>query len=228
VAKSSSLEEEALRRYFRLDDDLEAIYRSFPPDPQLAAAVARYRGMRLIRQHPWDCAVSFVCATFCHVPRIRRMVDSLCRNYGDPIDGEQFSPPRPERLAGAAERELRALGLGYRAPNVLDLARRVEDGRLDLDDLRKRPYREAVARLKEVRGIGNKVADCVALFSLDHLSAVPVDVWMERVLSARAPELRSYDDLADFARVEFGPFAGYAQQYLFHQARMETVKRDLC
>ena len=126
------------------------------------------------------------------------------------------------RLASATEGELRSLGLGYRALNVLDLARRVEDGRLDLDALREKTYREAVARLKEVRGIGDKVADCIALFSLDHLDAVPVDVWMERILKARAPQLRSYADLAEFARVEFGPFAGYAQQYLFHQARMET------
>jgi len=228
MVRSSLPEEGSLRRYFRLDDDLEAIYRSFPQDPRLDAAVVRYRGLRLIRQDPWDCAVSFVCATFCHVPRIRRMVDALCRNYGDPIGWEQFGSPRPERLAGATESELRALGLGYRALNVLDLARRVEDGRLDLDELRKKPYQEATAKLRGVRGIGHKVADCVALFSLDHLSAVPVDVWMERVLKARAPELRSYKELADFARVEFGPFAGYAQQYLFHQARMEPGERELC
>jgi N-glycosylase/DNA lyase len=163
-----------------------------------------------------------VCATFCHVPRIRRMVYALCRNYGDTLGRKQFGSPRPERLARATESELRALGLGYRALNVLDLARRVEEGRLDLAALREKPYLEAIAKLREVRGIGYKVADCVALFSLDHLSAVPVDVWMERILKARAPELRSYNELADFARVRFGPFAGYAQQYLFHQARMDA------
>jgi len=219
----SKLSEASVRRYFRLDDDLEAIYRSFPPDPPLKAAVRRYRGLRLLRQDPWECALSFVLATFCNVPRIRRMARALSLEYGETVEGRPYLPS-PERLASATEARLRELGLGYRAPNVLDLARRVAEGHLALGALRGRPYDEVVATLMEVRGIGRKVADCIALFSLEHMEAVPVDVWVERILKLRAPDLRSYPELAGFARSWLGPFAGYAQQYLYHQARMGAAE----
>jgi N-glycosylase/DNA lyase len=218
----STLAPELVRAYFRLDDDLRAIYGSFPEEEQMREAVAAFRGMRLVRQGLWECILSFVCATNTNIPRIQKMVGALCGTYGEALDADIHACPHPSALAAATEDELRTLGLGYRAAYVLGTARQVDSGQFDLAELGAMDYERAHERLQALPGIGPKVADCVCLFSLGHLQAVPVDVWVKRMVLQRAPSLRAYRDMADFARRWLGPYAGYAQQNLFHYERTRT------
>lgn len=218
--------EPLLRDYLRLDDDLEAIYRAICVDERVRDAVALYRGMRLLRQDPWECLISFICSANSNVPRISANVEAMSTAFGQPVtlDGQTRSTfPTPEALADAGEGKLRALGLGFRARYVAATARAIADGRLDLFGLREAPYEEALAALLALPGVGDKVANCVLLFSLDKLEAFPVDVWIERALrewylgGEKLPRAR----MRPWAQAYFGPYAGYANQYLFHRRRLQ-------
>jgi len=147
--------------------------------------------------------------------------------YGNPIemDGQiRHSFPGPVQLAQAGELELRRLGLGFRAPYVAKAAQRVSEGWLNLDALVDLPYPEAKERLMECAGIGPKIADCIAVFSLDKLEAFPIDVWVRRALGEwYFPGQKTPPDrvLLEWAQDHFGRYCGYSQQYLFHGRRLE-------
>lgn len=215
----STLPPDRIRAYFRLDDDLVEIYETFPDDALLRQSVAAFRGMRIVQQDLWECLLSFLCATNANIPRIRGMVASLCQRYGPDIGHGLHGFPTARSLAEAEEAGLRNLRLGYRARPVLQTARLVASRQFDLENLRLLDYRTAHARLCALPGVGPKVADCVCLFSLGWLQAVPVDVWVRRLVQRQEPSLRSYQAMAEFARSWLGPYAGYAQQYLFHYVR---------
>ena len=225
--------ETLLRSYFRLDDDLPAIYSEIKADPRVAEMVDRYPGLRLLRIEPWECLISFICSANSNIPRIHQNMEALAENFGDRVfinNGEsRHAFPTPAQLGEAGELELRRLGLGFRAPYVDKTTRMVLDGRLDLASLVKMPYAEAKSKLMECPGIGPKVADCIAVFSLDKLEAFPIDVWIRRALSEwYFPGQKTPTDrvLLEWAQSHFGRYGGYAQQYLFHGMRLrEKVTR---
>ncbi len=220
------LTQEQVASYFRLDDDLEAIRKAIG-DPAVDAAFVTYEGLRLLRQDPWETLISFVISQVSNVPRISRTVDSLAMHYGDHLgDGISASFPLPEQLARADENALRLLGLGYRAPHIVQISNAVNDGQLFIEPLRFLSYEEARERLMELPGVGPKVADCTLLFSLDHLEAFPVDRWVIRAVEEwyDVRQGMSQEAMAAWARDRFGPFAGYAGQYLFHARRIGGVE----
>lgn len=208
--------------YFSLDHPLEAIYRSFPPDPVMAAALEFCRGVRIIRQPAWECLATFITSSMKQVAHIAQISHTLRTRYGGRLgrDGPFAYPPAP-RIAALREEELRACALGYRARNLLKTARMVAAGEVDLEAIRSLPDDQARAELCRLAGVGEKVANCVLLFAYERVRAFPVDVWIERVLrehyfKGRRKKPRA---LRDFTRRYFGEFGGYAQQYLFHHAR---------
>ncbi len=207
--------------YFRLDDDLEAIRRGIS-DPSVDGAFTSYKGLRILRQEPWETLISFVISQVSNVPRISQTVETLAMHYGDHLgDGLSNSFPLPERLAKADDNALRLLGLGYRAPHIVHISNAINDGQLFLEPLRYVSYEEAKAKLMELPGVGPKVADCTLLFSLDHLDAFPVDRWVIRAVEEWF-DVRtgmSQSAMGDWARDRFGPYTGYAGQYLFHARR---------
>ena len=214
-----------LRSYFRLDDDIDAIYADICRDRRVSEMVARYPGLRILRQEPWECAVAFICSANSNIPRIHQNMEAMAAALGEPLelDGEvRHTFPGPARLAAAGEGKLRQLGLGFRAPYVAAAAQQVCAGELDLAALAGAPYADAKARLMECRGIGAKIADCIAVFALDKLEAFPVDVWVRRALAEwyfpmqKKPPDRA---LVEWAQGYFGQYAGYSQQYLFHGRR---------
>ena len=218
--------ESLLWSYFRLDDDIEAIYREISRDPRVAAMVCQYRGLRLLRVEPWECLIAFICSANSNIPRIHANMEALSESFGQPLALEghvRHTFPSPEQLAGAGEAALRALGLGFRAPYVARAALTVAEGKLDLEALRHMPYQEAKARLIELPGVGSKIADCVLLHSLDKLEAFPIDVWVRRALldwyfqGQKPPPDRV---MFEWAQEYFGPYAGYAELYLFHGRRL--------
>jgi N-glycosylase/DNA lyase len=254
VSSSEGLNPKVLRHYFRIDDSLERIYSKIMKDEHVTEAVQRYYGLRLIAQDVWECLVSFAVATNTNIPRIKGMISSLCERFGDESSFEgrpYFGFPTPESLADASVDELVGCGLGYRARFVSSVAKKVSSGAFELEELRLLDYARArdllIERLpdeKTLLGIGRKAADCVLLFSCGKDSAFPIDVWMARVLSryypgffdkgtlerldprAESPRLSGgqYDSVTAAMRGYFGEYAGYAQQYLFHDARKSKLE----
>ena len=215
----------ALHDFLRLDDDLEAICREMATDEPLAEAVARHRGLRLLRQDPWECLASFVCSAVSSITHISRNLQSVAEAYGETVslDGRSFySFPTPRRLAEAGEEALRGLGLGFHARYVAQIATLVAEGRLDLVALRQAPYDEAKAALTELPGVGEKIADCVLVFSLEKMEGFPIDRWVRRALEEwyGHQEKARYQELLSWAQEQWGQRAGYAQQYLFHHQRL--------
>ncbi len=248
VASAGDVGAGFLRWYFRLDDDLPQIYRRICKDRFVREGVERFCGLRLLRQEPWECLASYICATFKNIPSIKRMVNALSERFGSVImfEGQEFYGfPDCHDLAGASLGDLRKCGLGYRARYLRDTARIVDCGEFDLEGLRELPYESAKKELMSLPGVGPKVADCVLLFSLDKLEAFPVDVWMKRMVLARysehfEPEFvrklktgsglsdREYRAVYEFGRGYFGEFVGYAQEYLYHfeRCRERRVRRS--
>ena len=215
-----------LTQYLRLDDDFEAVMGSFPDDEPMRAALMSCRGLRLISQPAWECLVSFICSSTKQIVQIEQCIELLSQRFGSPLvpfPGNEpvWDFPTPEQLMMAGEASLRACKLGFRAPYVLAAAQSVHDGRLNLSELESMTTAQARAALMALPGVGPKIADCVLLFAYGRQDAFPLDVWILRGLAALYfPRRRpSPKRLRDFADTYFCPWAGYAQQYLFHYAR---------
>ena len=201
--------------YFRADDDLNEIYRECSEaDSYVSSLAERCPGLRLLRQNPWECIATYLLATNANVKRIGVMVENVCKAFGRDLGG-RYSFPRPEEITEIEER-IGECRLGYRADRFIELAHLVTDGKLKPYEIRKMSYEECIETLLTVNGIGPKVADCIALFSMDHLNAFPIDARIERVLKEKYNRTGSYRKLSEFARNRFGRYAGYAQELLYH------------
>ena len=224
-APSALVARAALYDFLRLDDDLEHLCREMASDEALAHAVAQHPGLRLLRQDPWECLASFVCSSVSNIPRISKNLNLVAEAYGDPVVLDSrclYRFPNARRLAKVGEEALRGLGLGFRAGYLARIAPLAAYGELDLIGLRKAPYDEAKAALVKLPGIGDKVADCILVFSLDKLEGFPVDRWVRRALEDwyGHSEKARYKDLLGWAQQRWGKRAGYAQQYLYHHRRL--------
>jgi len=215
-----------LRDYFRLDDDLDEIYLDINRDDRVAAMVDKYPGLRILRTEPWECLVAFICSANNNIARIHQLMERMSEEFGRPVtlNGKtRHTFPAPADLAEAGEGELRRLGLGFRAPYVWEASKAVLDGTLDLPALVQMPYAKAKEALMEMKGIGPKIADCIAIFSLEKLEAFPIDVWIRRALAEwYFPDQKTPPDkvMLQWAQSHFGRYGGYAQQYLFHGQRL--------
>lgn len=215
-----------LAHYLQLATDLREVLRTFPDDEPMRAAIAACRGLRLLRQDPWECLASFILSSARQIVQIRQVVAVLCERYGRPLavppgSAPAFAFPSPARLARATEAELRACGMGFRASYLLATARQVAGRQFDLARLRGLPMESARLELMRLPGVGRKIADCVLLFAYGFQSAFPVDVWVMKALrQLYFPRRRvGAARLHRFTSEHFGPCAGYAQQYLFHYMR---------
>jgi N-glycosylase/DNA lyase len=217
--------------YLQLDVELAHVLRTFPEDAPMRAAVHACKGLRLLRQEPWECLASFILSSTKQIVQIRQIISLVCERFGElvtvpPGCSPAYTFPSPARLAAAEESELRACKMGFRAPYLLSAARQVASGQLDLEALRTQPVETARERLMELPGVGRKIADCVLLFAYGFQPAFPVDVWVMKALRRLYFPRRSVSlqRLQRFAAAHFGPNAGFAQQYLFHYMR---TKADL-
>jgi N-glycosylase/DNA lyase len=217
--------EPVLRDLLGLEDDLDAIIEATPSDDLVDAAWGTYRGLRIVRDPFFPCLISFICSAQMRVARIFAMQTALRETYGEAIEtgGETYHAfPTPDRLAAATEAELRDLGLGYRAPYVRETAEMVASGELTREDIEGQPYEDARETLTGFVGVGPKVADCVLLFSLGYLEAVPLDTWIRTAIEEHYPECSkgTYAETSRAIRERFGgEYAGYAQTYVFHYLR---------
>ncbi len=198
------------RDYFDLGRDYGALKRRFSADPVLAQAVAYAPGIRLLRQEPWEALCSFIISQNNHVPRIKGIIQRLCACFGEPLAPGFYAFPTPQAIAALSPGQLAPLRAGFRARYLIDAAQKVASGLVQLESLRSLPLDQARAQLMQITGVGPKVADCTLLYGCGRLECVPVDVWIGRALHGLFP-----DGLPDCV----GPYAGIAQQYLFHYMR---------
>lgn len=198
------------QRYFDLDRDYPALQAALSVDPALRAAIAYAPGIRVLRQDPWETLCTFIISANNNIPRIKGIVERLCLLLGDPLDDGCHAFPTPAQLAAADEASLSPLRCGYRARYLLDAAEQVARGRLPMAEAAELPTAELRLALQGVLGVGPKVADCVLLFGFGRVECCPMDTWMRKVMATLYP---------DGLPAQLLPYAGLAQQYLFHYAR---------
>ena len=236
-----NVEMDFFKSYFGLYDDFPKILLQISEDKHIKRAVETFKGLRILRQDPWECLISYICATYKNISAIKQMLSNLCKKFGDRIyfDGyDSYTFPTPERLAKATTEELAKCGLGYRAKYISKTAKMVYENRYEFEGLRKIAYEKAKEELLNFPGVGLKVADCVLLFSLGKLQAFPVDVWIKRVIlkyyasyfpnefvrkisGKKLLTSSEYKKLNLFGQRYFGDYAGYAQEYLYHYERIK-------
>ncbi len=223
--ESSTEEDEAnfvplLRHYLDIARDVPKLLAGVNNDAYMDRAVEKLWGMRILNQDLWEIIASFILSQNNNVPRIRGIIRRLSERFGERLtlaEYVNYSFPSPDALATATEDDLLACGTGYRANYLRDTAQAVVSGELSLTSLQQMSYTEAKQELMRRNGIGEKVADCICLFSLEHLAALPIDVWIKRIFETLYLRRRAtHREIREFAHDYFGDSVGYAQQYLFH------------
>jgi len=192
--------------FFKLDESLDEIYQSIlskSGDLLLESLFKKYRGLRILRQEPWECLISFIISQNSSIKTIRKRIETLY-SLNDGF-------PSAETLSKLSESDFRKMGFGYRSKYVKETSEIVASG-FDLRKIKGRKFDSALEELKSLPGVGDKVGKCVMLFSLDFNEAFPVDVHIENVMKKFYHRERN---IQEFAVKRFGAYAGYAQQYLF-------------
>jgi len=203
------------KNYFDIERDYGEIISGFSDNPILKAASEFACGIRILKQEPWEALCSFIISQNNNIPRIKGIIERLCENFGKKDASGYFSFPTPEKIATLSLTDLQVLRSGFRAKYILDAAKKVADGTIQLEKLRGLDTDTARQELMKIYGVGAKVADCTLLFGLGHLNAFPKDVWIKRAL----------ESLCDGILPECTKgYEGIAQQYIFHYARITKLK----
>jgi len=226
--------------FFRKKDDIEKIIKSISKDSVTKKAVKQYIGLRILEQDPFQCLISFIVSSNSNIPKIKLNLENISKKFGKKIkfqNQEFFLFPNPKKLAKISINEITSCGVGYRAKFIKEAAKIIDKKEIDFDYLKKCDYQDAKENICQIPGVGNKVADCVLLFSLDKLEAVPLDRWIIRILGkyyAKKFEMntktiteKQYNILHKKIVNHFGPFAGYSQQFLFKMERENYQKKWL-
>ena len=198
--------------YFDLDRDYDLLCRRFSRDKHLEKAVAEFYGIRLLRQEPWEALCSFIISQNNNIPRIKGIIDRLCRLLGEHLGGDDYAFPTPEAVAAAGIDGLAPIRAGFRAKYIIDAARKVADGEIDFEKIKAAPIDEGRDELIKIKGVGEKVAQCTLLYGFGKIDAFPVDVWVKRIMQELYPD--GLPECINGAR-------GIAQQYLFHWRRTQ-------
>lgn len=206
---------EIWEQYFDLDRDYAELKRRFSADPVMEKAVQYAGGIRVLKQEPWETLCSFIISQNNNIKRIKGIISRLCEQFGEPARGGGYAFPAPEKLAALPSGGLSQIRCGFREKYILDAARKVASGEIDLDALSSMPIDTARDELMKINGVGPKVAACALLYGLGFKDAFPIDVWIRRAL-----EVLYGGELPQILLKE----AGIAQQYLFYYVREEKIK----
>jgi N-glycosylase/DNA lyase len=221
------IEESFVFQFFRLDEDLDCIYKEIDQDPVIHQAIEQYRGLRMIRQDPWECLISFLCSSAKAIPHIRSMIEVLCKSSGKKISWENYvGYGFPEPHCMETPLQLEPVKAGFRTKYLVKASQCID--RNHLLSLRSLSYKEARKQLMTLSGVGKKVADCTLLYSLDYLEAFPMDTWIRKGLQKFYFRGKKTGEktMEEFVSNHFGPYAGYAQLYLYHFWRHHDSERD--
>ena len=226
--------------FFRKKDDIEKIIKSISKDSVTKKAVKQYLGLRILEQDPFQCLISFITSSNSNIQKIKNSLEKISKKFGTKIkfeDQEFFLFPEPKKLAKASINEIKSCGVGYRAQFIKEAANMTMLKKIDFEYLKKSNYQDAKKEICLIPGVGNKVADCVLLFSLNKLEAFPLDRWIIRILEkyysnkfqleTKTITEKQYSIIHEKILNHFGPFAGYAQQFLFKMERENYQKKWL-
>lgn len=196
--------------YFDLDRDYGKIIKSYSNDESITRAAEVGSGIRIFRQDAFETVISFIISANNNIPRIKKIIASLCELLGERV-GDNYCFPTPEKIASAGIEGLAPIKAGFRTKYIVDAATRIANGEISLEYIKNCGYENALTELKKIKGVGDKVANCVLLFGFGYLNAFPIDVWVKRVINKYYGE--GFDPTA------LGEYAGVAQQYLFYYER---------
>ena len=226
--------------FFRKKDDIEKIIKSISKDSVTKKAVKQYLGLRILEQDPFQCLISFITSSNSNIQKIKNSLEKISKKFGTKIifqNQEFFLFPEPKKLAKASINDIKSCGVGYRAQFIKEAANMTMLKKIDFEYLKKSNYQDAKKEICLIPGVGNKVADCVLLFSLNKLEAFPLDRWIIRILEkyysnkfqleTKTITEKQYDIIHEKILNHFGPFAGYAQQFLFKMERENYQKKWL-
>ena len=229
ITVETELPREEVEEALGVHHDLEEIFQTFPDNVKLSEAREELWGLRIVQDEFFPCLISYLLSPQMRIPRIKKMHSEIARKYGEvrEIDGKELLRfPTREELSEATEEELRELGTGYRAKYIVETLDILEEQDFNPEEVAEMEYGEAREELKKLYGVGDKVADCVLLFSLGFYEAYPIDTWADKALKSHFEDLYSddYGELSENMRQHFGEFSGYAQEYIFHAARQGHIE----
>jgi N-glycosylase/DNA lyase len=226
--------------FFRKNDNIENIIKSISKDKTIKKAVKEYEGLRIFNQDPFQCMISFIISSNSNIQKIKNSLEKISKKFGIKViiqNKEFFLFPKPEKIAQASINEIKTCGVGYRAPFIKEAAKMVTSKKVNFENLKNNDYNETKRNLRLIPGIGNKVADCIMLFSLNKLDAFPLDTWMIKILEkyysnefqieTKTITEKQYEILHKKIVDYFGPYCGYAQQFLFKMERENYGKNWL-
>ena len=226
--------------FFRKRDNIEKIIKSISKDSITKKAVKQYAGLRILEQDPFQCLISFITSSNSNIQKIKSSLEKMSKKFGVKVkfdNQEFFLFPKPEKLANASINEIKSCGVGYRARFIKEAANRTVLEKINFEYLKKTNYQNAKDEICLIPGVGNKVADCVLLFSLNKLESFPLDRWMIRILEkyysdkfqleTKTITEKQYGILHEKIVNHFGPYAGYSQQFLFKMERENYQKKWL-
>lgn len=226
--------------FFRKKDNINKILESISKDNTTKKAVTKYMGLRLLEQDPFQCLISFIVSSNSNIQKIKICLENFSKKFGKQIEFDEqefFLFPKPKMVANASINDILECGIGYRSKFVIEAAKMVVSKEIDFEKLKKSNYTKTKHNICSIPGVGNKVADCIMLFSLNKLEAFPLDRWMIRILEkyynkkfqleTKTITEKQYEILHERIVEHFGPYAGYAQQFLFKMERENYQKRWL-
>lgn len=212
--------------YFDMDRDYSAIKKKLlEKDDKLKDAIESMWGVRILNQDFFETLISFIISQNNQIPHIKKIVADISAKFGTYKGtyggADMYTFPTLEQLANASEEDFKELKTGFRAPYIMDAIRRNMAGQFDINELKSMDYDSCIKELMTIKGVGEKVANCVSLFGLGKKEAFPVDVWIKRIMETMyfdgvdTPK----DKIAAFAKEQFGELGGFAQQYLFYYGK---------
>lgn len=214
--------------FFDFGTDYGKIKKSLSKDKMMKKAIGCGSGIRILRQELWESIVSFIISQSNNIPRIKGIISRLCENFGDEIyycGKTYYTFPSAETLASLSVEDLSVIRAGFRDKYIIGAAKAFTDGKIDDARLCNLPSVDAKKELMSLKGIGNKVSDCILLFGLHRTDSYPVDVWIKRITEYCYfdSNVQSLSVISSFADDKFGELGGYAQQYLFYYARENKI-----
>ena len=226
--------------FFRKNDNMQEIIKSISKDETVKKSVKQYEGLRIFKQDPFQCMISFIISSNSNIQKIKNSLEKISKKFGKKVkiqNKEFFLFPKPEKLANASIEEIKKCGVGYRAPFIKQASKMIVLKKINFEYLEKCDYEEAKKNICVIPGVGNKVADCILLFSLNKLEAFPLDTWMIKILEkyysnqfnieTKTITEKQYQILHEKIVNYFGPYCGYAQQFLFKMERENYNKKWL-
>ena len=198
--------------YFDLKRDYGALLASYD-DEYLIKACSQFPGIRILKQDEWEAICSFIISANNNIPRIKGIIKRLCESFGEDT-GNGYSFPAPEKLCDLTPDDLAPIRSGFRAKYIIDAAKKLSSGEVDIEKIKTLPFDEAKAELLKITGVGEKVAQCALLYGFGRMEAFPRDVWVKRIVEELYP-----NGLPECIKGS----EGIAQQYLFHWRRNVTL-----